>query len=218
MNYCTITPCRGDRPELFQFCLKQLQKMNGGKPVNNAYLMNEPPKSEEMDIVPRIRQGIEMAKKDGFEFVFIIENDDYYPADYFSLFGDLSNIDFVGYSDTVYYNIKTRSYEVLKHHERSSLFCTGFRISALDRFDWEIIKSNEKFLDVKLWDYCMLYSKNYKLLSGNPCIGIKAHGQGKAGGKGHIINLKEKDPDLKALSYFVDKEAFEFYTQLMEKL
>jgi len=215
MNYCTITPSRGDRPGLLQFCVKQLQKINGVEHVMNAYIINEKPKSAEVDIVPRVRQGIEMAKRDGFEFVFIIEDDDFYPDNYFSLYGDLSGLDFVGYSDTVYYNLKTGTYETLNHPGRSSLFCTGFRISALDRFNWP--NDNEKFLDVKLWDYCMRYSKNDKLLKGNPCLGIKAHGQGKVAGKGHVIPLKQRDnDDLSFLKSRVDEESFQFYKQLME--
>lgn len=214
MNYCTITPDRGDRGELFEFCIKQLTKINGGYP-KNAYIMNERPVSAEIDLVPRVRKGIELAKKDGFEFVFIIESDDYYIKDYFNSFGDLHGVDFVGYNDTVYYNIRTRSYETLTHPGRSSLFCTGFRIDALDRFDWGRIKDNDKFLDVKLWEYCMRYGKSHRLLTDNPCLGIKGHGIGKVAGKGHVKPLPNHDKDLSFLKSRVDEEAFMFYSKLM---
>lgn len=215
MNYCTITPSRGDRSELLSFCVQQLKKMNSGYPMN-AYIINGRPKSAEVDLVPRIREGVEMAKRDGFEFVFIVEDDDWYPANYFSLFGDLSDLDFVGFSDTTYYNIKTRTYDTFIHYSRSSLFCTGFRISALDKFNWP--KDNEKFLDVKLWEYAMRYDLRINLLQGNPCLGIKGHAQGKVAGKGHVIGLKNQDKDLSFLQSSVDNESFEFYKQLMDKL
>jgi hypothetical protein len=214
-NYCTITPSRGDRPELLNFCFKQLKKMNGGFHVNNGYIMNERPLSDEVDLVPRIKAGIEMAKKDGFEWVFIIEDDDYYCSDYFSRFGDLNGVDFVGYSSTVYYNLRNRTCEVLKHPGRSSLFCTGFRISALDNFSWP--NNNTTFLDIRLWEYANRYNKRIRLIEDNPCLGIK-HGLGKCGGKGHRMNLKNQDNNLHFLESFVDGEAFQFYKQLIEKL
>lgn len=179
------------------------------------YIIDDRPLNNEVDIVLRIKRGFDWAKSHGYEFIFILEDDDYYPDNYFSLFGDLSGVDFVGYSDTVYYNIKHRTYEKLNHPNRSSLFCTGFRISALDRFNWP--NDNEKFLDIKLWEYCMRYSKNYRLLIDNPCLGIKGHGVGKAAGKGHVMPLKNQDKDLSFLKSRMNEEAFTFYNDLMEK-
>lgn len=177
----------------------------------NAYLMNDKPISEDVDLVPRIRKGVELAKRDGFEWCFIIENDDYYPADYFSLFGDLSELDFVGFSETTYYNLRNLTYETMKHPGRSSLFCTGFRISALDRFNWP--KDNTTFLDIRLWEYAQRFS--VKLIDKNPCIGIK-HGIGKCGGKAHRILMKLKDDEYGSyLKHSVDPEAFVFYLKIM---
>lgn len=96
MSYATVTPDRGDRPQFLEFCIKQLNKLNNGHPMN-AYLMNDKPKNGEVDIVPRIRQGIEMAKRDGFTHVYILESDDFYCADYLKTNLDF---DFFGYSDS----------------------------------------------------------------------------------------------------------------------
>lgn len=215
LTYCTITPDRGDRPELFKHCIKQLAKINGGKPPNNSYLLNDRPISEQVDLVPRIKKGVEMARRDGVEFVFIIESDDYYPANYFSLFGDLSDTDFVGFSSTTYYNIRNRTYETMQHKDRSSLFCTGFRISALDKFNWP--NDNTTFLDIRLWEYTIRHDKRVKLLPDNPCLGIK-HGIGRCGGKAHRLHLKNQDNNLHFLETYVDKESFEFYKDLMSKI
>lgn len=215
MNYCTITPDRGDRPEFFQFCLSQLSKMQGQHPMN-AYLMNDKPTSDQVDLVPRIRKGVELAQRDGFEWAFIIENDDYYPANYFSLFGDLSAYDFVGFSSTTYYNLRNCTYETMDHPGRSSLFCTGFRISSLEKFNWP--KDNTTFLDIRLWEFANRHGR-VKLIEDNPCIGIK-HGIGKCGGKAHGMRLKIKDSinDAAYLRANVDAESFEFYTDLMWKI
>jgi hypothetical protein len=212
MKICTITPDRGDRPELFQFCIKQINRMGMG---NSSYLMNEKPKSDMIDLVPRIREGVEMAKRDGFEWAFIIENDDAYPVNYIENFGDLSQSDFVGYSSTLYYNIRNKTWQVFEHPGRSSLFCTGFRLSALDKFNWP--KDNTAFLDIKLWEYANNHDKRINLLEGFYPVGIK-HGIGRCGGKGHKMELKYKDSELNDLKMFVDAEALEFYRDLMEKL
>lgn len=207
--YATITPSRGDRNKLLGFTMARLNA-----PFKITCI--EPPKSDDVDLVPRIKHGIEVAKRNGYEFVFIIEDDDYYPIDYFERFEDFEHFDFVGYSDTTYYNIRSRTWETFEHsgaNRRSSLFTTGFRISALDRFTWP--RDNYKWLDIKLWEYANRCGKRIRLLQNNPALGIKGHGQGKVAGKGHIIELKNKDPDLSFLKASVDEQAFEFYQTLM---
>lgn len=214
VKLCTITPTRGDRQNLLLFCLGSIKKMNGGN-MDSAFLVRFQPKNDEVDLVTRVKHGIGEAKNNGYDFAFIIEDDDWYPGNYLTAFGDLSNYDFVGFSSTTYYNIRNRTYETLKHKDRSSLFCTGFRISALDSFNWP--NDNAKFLDIALWEYANRSNKRIKLLEDNPCLGIK-HGIGKCAGKGHVMHLKNQDNNLQFLKGYVDQESFEFYTKLMETL
>jgi hypothetical protein len=207
--FATITPSRGDRNKLLGFTMARLNA-----PFKITCI--EPPKSDDVDLVPRVKHGIEVAKRNGYEFVFIIEDDDYYPLDYFEHFEDFEQFDFVGYSDTTYYNIRTRTWETFEHsgsNRRSSLFTTGFRISALDRFTWP--RDNYKWLDIKLWEYANRCDKRIRLLQNNPALGIKGHGHGKFAGKGHLTDLDNKDPDLSYLKSRVDDHAFEFYQTLM---
>lgn len=176
--------------------------------------MNSPAVSKDYDIVPRVREGIELAKKDGFDYVFIVEDDDFYAMDYFFQWNDLEKFqwDFVGYTNTIYYNLRNRTWQKFEHPDRSSLFCTGFKISALDKFVWP--KDNYRFLDIKLWDYCMRSGKSFNLIHTlNPNIGIKT-GMGLCGGKGHVMEMVNKDPDLGFLQAVVDDESFEFYKTL----
>lgn len=212
MSYCTITPTRpGERKPLFEHCIWQLNRMNGGPP-NNAYIMNDPPRSGEVDLVPRIKQGVELAKRDGFTHIFIAEDDDFYTIDYLKRPLDF---DFFGYSDTTYYHLRNRTYANFIHPRRSSLFTTAFKISALDRFVWPA--DNTVFLDVEIWKFAMRGRFKVKLLKGNPCLGLK-HGVGLTGGKGHRMTFKNKDPELKFLKSRVDPESFQFYKDLMLKL
>lgn len=178
----------------------------------NAYIMNDPPKNDAVDLVPRIRQGIELAKKDGFTHVYCIESDDFYACDYLARPLDF---DFFGYSDTYYYNLRNRTYAKYLHPNRSSLFCTAFKISALEKFKWP--PDDTIFLDLEIWKHASRGRFKVKLLKNNPNLGIK-HGLDLCAGKGHKFNMRNKDEDLSFLKIRVDGEAFEFYKDLMLKL
>lgn len=213
MTFAAIIPDRNDRPELTEFCFKQLDRMilRPGK----VYHINEKPESERFDLVHRIHVGVNLAKADGFDWVFIIENDDHYPANYFDRFTPyFDNHDFIGDDQTYYFNLRNQSYKLSRHAYRSSLFTTAFRISALNLWDWKRIDKHMVFLDIELWKYAR--HKRRKFID-TGAIGIK-HGLGLCGGKGHTMNMPEKDPALVWLSEHVDEMSFEFYCQMVEQL
>jgi hypothetical protein len=208
MDIATITPNRGqDRPQFLGFCADQLLRLNP-KPAK-IYMIDDEPMSDQVDIVPRLQAGVAMAKAKGIEYAFIIESDDYYPASYLSNFS--SGYDFYGFSTTIYYNLRNRSFKQQSHPGRSSLFCTGFKISALDGFVWP--ENNTRFVDIALWNYCRQAKKKAQLLTINPTLGIK-HGIGLVGGKAHGWDMPNKDYDLKYLRSRVDDTAFEFYRKI----
>lgn len=213
MSFCSITPSRGgERKEFFEFCIKQLNVLNAGHPTN-AYLMNEHPKTSEIDLVPRIREGLQLAKKDGFEWAFILEDDDAMPDNYFSRYSPYFNkVDFIGDNQTYYYNILTLRWSIFKHSGRSSLFTTAFRISALDDFKWPA--DNSKFLDIDIWKHAR---NRKKIFVDSGAIGIK-HSQGLCGGKGHKMRLDHADPKMSFLKSKVSPYQFEFYKDLRLKL
>jgi len=210
MTFATITPSRGDRPELLEFCKHQLSRMEV-KP-DKSYLIDYKPQSEKIDLVERVKKGVELAKTDGFDVVFIIEDDDFYPADYFQQF-NRRDYTFWGSEQTVYYNLKNRTFALFTHPGRSSLFITGFRISALDTFPW--IAPKNRFLDIALWEYAAKV--------GNPqfvttcAVGIK-HNLGLCAGRGHEMRGKNNDESLEFLKWNVDPEAYTFYTDLMKRI
>lgn len=202
-----ITPDRGDRPQFLDFCKRQIQRMT--VPVKHL-VIDHRPRSPEKDLIERVRIGYLLAKEQGAEFFFIVESDDFYPADYFERFP--TGYDFVGDQRTIYYHIKSNGYEEQVHKGRASLFTTGFRISALDRFNWDQFKPGDIFLDIKLWDYARRRNLKTKFVDSG-AIGIK-HGLGVTGGIGHRQKYKLFDPDWKYLESKVDKEALEFYKSL----
>lgn len=211
MKFCSITPSRGDRPQLLEFCRYQISRMEV-KP-DASYFIDYKPTSERVDIVGRIQKGVEMAKADGFDACFILEDDDFYPADYFRHY-DRWDYTFWGCESTTYYNLVNRTYTYFNHQGRSSLFVTGFKISALNGFTWTAPKG--RFLDISLWAFAEQTLVPRQLLPATQAVGIK-HNIGLCAGKGHTMRGKNEDADLRWLKDNVDREAFEFYKDLIKK-
>lgn len=205
--FCTITPSRGgERPKFLDFCKHQISRMT--IQPKESFFISHPPVSETPDLILRIQLGIAAAQKAGIDICYIIEDDDYYSSYYFEV-AEMGDNDFVGFDKTIYYNIKNNSYNEIDHPHRSSLFCTGFRISALKRFSWP--PDHAVFLDMDLWRYASRY--NTKVIDKPMAVGIK-HGIGITGGKGHSMDFPLKDPDWKYLKSKVDQEAYIFYKSL----
>jgi hypothetical protein len=209
-DICTLTVDRGDRKPFFDFCILQLKEM--GLNGSDSIFVDFPPTSHEFDLVKRFRLGVERAKEKGFDYVCVVESDDMYPDSYVEImFHNLLGNDFVGFTDTIYYNIRNRTWMTQSHPGRSSLFCTGFRVSALDDFRWPA--DHYLFLDIRLWEHARDTRKKVKLMSGNPCIGIK-HNVGLCGGKAHKWEMGNRDPDLSFLRSRTSDFHFEFYSKL----
>lgn len=214
-DFCAITPDRGDRPHLTKHMFFQMERQTV-KPAKH-YHVNGAPVSQGFDLVSRVKKGIEQAKADGFDYCYIIENDDYYPDNYFEKM-DFRGCDFVGIPETVYYNIFTGDFHPMKHPKNSSLFCTGFRISALEKFSFppDYLIS----LDIDIWQYVHRYKHKYRYIDFDlpfMPIGIK-HGIGMAGGTGHNTNdMKFSYKDNKCRKWLKDRmrpESFEYYQKL----
>lgn len=199
---------RGDRPQFLEFCKHQLSRMYV-KP-DHSYFIDYPPIGTDFDLVARVRKGIELAKADGFDRCFIVEDDDYYPPDYFLL---TPSADFIGDDHTIYYHLGNRTWQEWSHPRRASLFTTGFNISTLEGFQW--LPDNERFLDISLWNYATREKKTV-FWRQSKAVGIK-HGIGLCGGRGHIQRNKYQDQDLAWLKAHVDTEAFTFYSTLKLK-
>jgi len=208
MNIATITPTR-DRKVLLDFCMEQMERQTI-HPLDRYFIHGEP-KDNKPDLTARIRSCIEIAKSKRMDWVVIIEDDDFYPQDYIERFiPHMEKYDFIGDQESLYYNIKTRRYQVFKHPHRASLFTTAFRVSALDKFKWPA--DDYVFLDIKLWQHARKFKCKF-INSG--ALGIKGHGIGKSGGKGHVMKLRNEDPDMSFFKSKVSEWHFEFYKTLI---
>lgn len=191
--------------------MKQLSRMSTSP--DKVYHINYPPRSEQFDLVDRISDGVFQAHKDGIEWVFVIENDDYYPFNYFDRFMPyMEAYDFVGQDYSTYYNLKNCTYKTFDHPYRSSLFTTAFRIEALNNFEWP--DNSKPFLDIALWKYARFRRKKF---IDTGAVGVK-HGLGLCGGKGHKFTMQNKDEGLHYLRANTDEIGFQFYRGMIEKL
>lgn len=211
MNICTITPDRGDRALLLQHCKRQIHAFT--ESPNAVYIVDYSSKDSQPDLTERVHHGYQAAKDEGMDWCFIIENDDFYPSNYLNNFKPfLENYDFIGSDFTYYYNLRNRTWMYQDHQHRSSLFCTAFRVSAMDKFKWHL--ANKVFLDLDIWKYARRYRRAF---IDTHAIGVK-HGIGAVAGKAHHMYLKNQDKDLYWLSQRVDSPSFEFYKSLSEQL
>lgn len=214
-----ITPDRGDRPEFLEHCKWQMQRQT----IKNFthFIIGEPGVDGVVDIVPRIRRGIQLAHHAGFEYCFIIENDDYYPDNYLERM--MANFPYsaglLGLDDTIYYSLQQKAWMSFTHPGRASLFCTAFRLSALSDYKWP--DDQMLYFDMHLWSFNCF--KTLIKLS-HPPIGMK-HGSGFCPGNYHngIVNGKPakkmyQDADMSWLRKRIRPESFAFYRSYCEKL
>lgn len=205
--YAIITPTR-DRPKMLEFCKYQVSQFTI-KPEKH-YIIDYVPVSDSVDISERVFAGVQKAKSDGIDLVFVVEDDDFLPFNYIERYGDVSQHDFFGSEKTIYYHLRNRTYQDFKHPLRSSLFTTGFRVSAVDNFIWP---RNNAFVDIELWRHAKPFRKKFIMETG--AVGIKGHGFGKSGGKGHSMKFQKSDYNYNWLRKNVSCEAFEFYMSLI---
>jgi hypothetical protein len=212
MSIALLTCDRSDRGPVFDFCLAQVQNfVTSGQHI----VVNHPPENNKPDLTKRFKKGWEMAKDSGAEWVVVVESDDAYPKDYLhNLAMHFDRSDFIGSEFTHYYHLKSRTWEKTTHANHSSLFTTAFRTSALDKFPWR--KAHPLFLDIDLWQYARKAGFR-RTFTSNKAIGIKGHGYGMVGGKGHVQIFPNKDPDMTWLKSKVDTEAYVFYQSLKLK-
>src|SRR5688572_21963592 len=205
MSFCSITADRGDRKPFMDFCKHQISRMTV-KP-DKSYFIDWSPQSKDFDLITRVKDGIHQALHEGFNEVYILESDDWYPANYFEIM-KLNGCDFIGQNNTTYYNLRNRTWQTMSHPKRSSLFVTGFKLSAMKDFVWP--QKHERSLDISLWKHAQKFKTKF---IETQAIGMK-HNIGLVGGIGHRLYMKNSDPNMEWLKSKVDQESFVFYKSL----
>lgn len=152
-----------------------------------------------------LKAGIDIVKKfpkDQIEGIFIIEDDDYYSAEYLEkMVVKLKGFDITGESFTTYYHIRAKKYDISKNALHASLFQTAFSFDMIPEFEKCY---GEKFIDIKFFKN----SKNVNLFSQeNLAIGIKGL-SGRTGiGSGHREQMyRNPDKNMEKLKELIGKD------------
>lgn len=213
MKIACIVCDHGGREELITFARQQIAKQTVMPFAIYHIGTNLIPPNGSIDLIARLKLAYEMAKKDRVDFLLIWE-DDAYPKDYIQRFVPYMNFDFVGQDYTYYYQLKQRAWARFDHKYRSSLFTTGFKVSALNNWNWDDLRPDMAMVDIRLWEYA---KRRTKAFIDTGAIGIKS-GLGLCGGRGHLLKLNNHDPEMNWLKEKVSGDAFEFYQELSERL
>lgn len=207
MSRLLLTMDRGDREQLLNHCKWQVSRFVTS--FDEHLIVDYPAKNNQPDLRDRVKYGYDHAVSKGYDWITVIENDDYFKNDYLHrVTQQINNADFVGSEFSIYFNLRNRTWERTQHPNHSSLFCTSFRVSAMQNFKWHL--ANKVFLDIDIWNYARRFRRAFTDL---PAIGIK-HGIGLCGGKGHKQTMPNKDPNLDWLKSKVDETSYEFYSKL----
>ena len=215
MRIAAITPTRGDRPQFVNHCRYLIEQQT--VKVDKHYFIDYEPENGDFDLVARVKHGLALAKADKIDFVFIIEDDDFYHNTYIEetlkQVAQNPNKSIFGYHHTIYYNLRLQKAKTLIHLSHSSLFLTSFKINSLNNYGWP--SDDYINLDSHLWQYACNTEKAKIIHELTRCIGIK-HGVGKCGGNGHKPDFYEYSQlSLKEL-YVCDNKTVKFYQQFME--
>tara|TARA_R100000655_G_scaffold110058_2_gene167261 strand:- start:8 stop:838 length:831 start_codon:yes stop_codon:yes gene_type:complete len=186
MKIGVIVPTRGDRPQFIQQCHKLIARQT--RKPDHIFVMDYQPESGQKDIVQRIRRGVEKATKAGCSVAILWEDDDWYHPTYIEWllkeWEKAKKPAVFGVGETYYYNLASKGRLYMKHHGRTSTFCTMLRLP----FTLGWCADHYPYLDMHLHK-----TAGVKTVQFPPnqlkAIGIK-HGIGMVGGGGHGARFK----------------------------
>jgi len=201
MDFTVITPT-GDRPIAFNFC-KYFMSNQTIKPSQWIIMDDGFVKGDEAKEIPfaeyHRRQRIENHKVNTlnkqihealkyvkYDYIFIVEDDDYYASNYFETLLPLFEPDrkLIGNGQSIYYNVSSKKYIFFNNMQHASLCNTAFHSSLIPQIQ-NICNSNKRtFLDVQIWGIpCSKYIRS----NSSPYISIGIKGMpGRRGiGCGH---------------------------------
>jgi hypothetical protein len=191
---------RGDRKPLTDWIL---ERFSGYDVIHPTFT----PESDQKDIVQRLRSALVEAQD--CEWVYIIENDDYYPKDYIDkmeAFRKGANADWIGDYNPYYYNIADRRYQKM-NLSASGLWCMGFRPQILNDMNW----LDNAHVSMDSWISKHVKKYNWCKFQEHGGIGIKGHGMGLSGSTGHSLHLKHDDLNMSWLRKHTDESFFKLH-------
>lgn len=215
MKIGIIIPTRGDRPWLFENCMRLIRAQTLQPAI--IEVVDDVPLSEKCDITWRYRTGYDRLRNKDLDIIALMEDDDWYHPQYLEFMANqwvnFQRPDIIGQNRTIYYNIRLAAYFTMFHESRSLAMNTLLRPD----MDFKWPKDDDPYTDSWLWSVI----RNRVIIQGNTpiCMGIK-HGIGLTGGHYHSDKTERyinKDPSGSFLQKMVDPESFQFYSSFKNK-
>lgn len=225
-----ITPT-GLRPEAFALCERWMQKQTIS--WTDWLVVDDYPKEptkltcNQLRILPltewhqnyntqrdNMKQLLKNVKGD---FIFIIEDDEYYAPDYLEKMVELlKDYDVVGLSNSKYYHLKVKGFKYMSNFTHASLCHTAITKKALPLL-YKAVHSGHYYFDIELWKYAHEeHIKSCLIADTNLAIGIKGM-PGRAGlGAGHIEGGYRMDSDLTTFKTWLGEDS-RFYLPFIGK-
>jgi len=218
-----LVPTRGDRPNQ----LANMRRMMNGqtRPLHGMVIVDdEPVDPTKKDITFRYRTGLTriFEQYPECDLVTLVEDDDWYSPLYLEgmrqAWIDAGKPCTFGLGETYYYHLGIKAFHHQVHPTRASAFTTFMTRAHLNMI-WPA--DDYSFVDIDIWR--QFPGKTVTFENNPPAIGIKGYGEGQFfGGIGHndkwIEYRKNQDHDMTWLSDHIDKESFNFYKSISDKL
>ena len=140
------------------------------------------------------------------EYVFVIEDDDWYGPNYLaSLVVGLMKSDLVGEPRAPFYHVTHRSYRICGNDYYAALCSTAFRAKLISKILPLIDRSNTE-LDRRIWE---LADCSKLLQRTRHCVGLKGQGGRPGLCNGHVFTGFRADPDGIVLKKWIQEDASE---------
>lgn len=155
------------------------------------------------------RLNLDMALKhvEG-EAVFIIEDDDYYAANYLQAHVQLlKHAGAVGEARSRYFNVTLPGYKIMPNTKHSSLAQTSFRATQLKLFE-QAVNSGDLYFDITFWKKLNEAAIPSLLISDRSlCVGIKGLPGREGISPAHRSRDFSYDPDFKVLKEWIGNDS-----------
>ena len=205
----------GDRKPLADWVRKRI------KPQVDLFIDTEhlPPFNKGWDIVPRVKYIVEEAKKAKVDFLYLVENDDYYPKDYIKRMEKVrQDADFINSYLYVRYNVGSQLLQLIGHQKGGyfigGLWTMGFKPEILSNYFWQRIVNDEiRDLDGEISKFAQSKDINDVWFNDHHGVGVKGHGIGmvKKTGPHKAFNLPYMQDNGSMLSTLTDKSFMELH-------
>ena len=193
-----VVPTRGDRGVFLEQCLKMIAWQT--KKAGHTIVVNRPPQGEGNDQRERVKEGVEIAARDGYERVVIMEDDDYYPPDYLErLLKEWDEgVPILGQRKIQAYHLLTRDrveMDVLSLADKAcALAGTAFTVGFWMAFEHSGMMGTKRNLDNEMWAFAYQSGARYKMIEGGGGMISMKHGRGKCAGGCHDPEAFRKLP------------------------